>query len=296
MDLTHKIMPKKHRREVLKSLALTVPATFMAPYLFADSPLPKTKVSIGACDWSIGMHSNPEAIRVASEIGLDGVQVSLGKVNNDMHLRKREIQQQYKTLSKKYEVKISSLAIGELNQVPYKSDPRTDQWVSDSIDVAHDMNCEVILLAFFGKGDLKNDEEGTKRVIEKLQKVVPKAEDAGIILGIESWLDAKEHVRILEEVNSPNVQVYYDVANSNKMGYDIYEEIKWLGKDRICELHMKENGFLLGEGLVDFPKVRKSIDILNYKGWVQIEGAVPEGKSMMESYIHNLNYLREIYK
>lgn len=289
-------MINRQRREIVKKMALVTSGMLMAPGLFSKDGLKNIDISIGACDWSIGMHSNPEAMKLAAEIGLDGVQISLGTLANDMHLRRKEIQREYKKLSKKYKVAISSLAIGELNSVPYKSDPRTDQWVSDSIDVARKMKCEVVLLAFFGKGDLKNDEEGTKRVIEKLQKVAPKAEKAGIILGIESWLDAKEHLRILDAVQSPNVKVYYDVANSHKMGYDIYEEIKWLGKDRICEFHMKENGYLLGEGPVDFPKVRQSIDTLNYKGWVQIEGAVPPGKPILESYIHNLNYLREVYK
>lgn len=285
---------KPDRREILKYMALGIPALLVSGTRGLASPS-SPDISIGACDWSIGRHSDPQALKVASEIGLDGVQISLGKVSNNMHLREKNIQREYKKLSKKYGVKIASLAIGELNSVPYKSDPRTDGWVSDSIDVANDMDCTVVLLAFFGKGDLKNDVEGTQRVIEKLRKVAPKAEKQGVILGIESWLSAEEHVYIMDQVGSPNVKVYYDVANSHKMGYNIYEEIKWLGKDRICEFHMKENGNLLGQGKVNFDKVRESIEYLNYKGWVQIEGAVPSGGEMKESYIHNLQYLRKLY-
>jgi sugar phosphate isomerase/epimerase len=126
--------------------------------------------------------------------------------------------------------------------------------------------------------------------------VAPKAEKAGVILGIESWLSAEEHMAIIDAVGSPNLQVYYDVANSEKMGYDIYEEIRWLGKQgQICEFHMKENGFLLGEGAVDFKEVRKAIDDIGYEGWMQIEGAVPEGADMFESYVHNENYLRSLF-
>jgi len=36
------------------------------------------------------------------------------------------------------------------------------------------------------------------------------------------------------------------VCNSNDRGYDIYQEIRQLGK-RICEFHAKENGALLGQ-------------------------------------------------
>jgi hypothetical protein len=116
-----------------------------------------------------------------------------------------------------------------LNNIPYKSDERTIAWVSDSIDACKAMGCRVVLLAFFGNGDLKGDKAGTDEVVRRLKDVAPKAEKAGVILGIESWLSAEEHVDIIDRVGSPAVQVYYDVANSEKMGYDIYREIRWLG-------------------------------------------------------------------
>ena len=67
-------------------------------------------------------------------------------------LRKAEMQQQYKDAARKTGVEVASLAIGELNEIPYKSDPRTPAWVSDSIDVCAKMGTRVVLLAFFGDG------------------------------------------------------------------------------------------------------------------------------------------------
>ncbi|TQO39759.1 xylose isomerase-like TIM barrel protein, partial [Arenibacter algicola] len=130
--------------------------------------------------------------------------------------------------------------------------------------------------------------------IRRLKKVSRKAEDNGIILGIESWLSAEEHMEIISAVGSPNVKVYYDVANSHKMGYNIYEEIRWLGKKHICEFHAKENGYLLGQGRIDFEEVKKAIDEIKYEGWIQIEGAVPEKADMFDSYVLNNKYLRSV--
>ena len=157
------------------------------------------------------------------------------------------------------------------------------------------MGVGVILLAIFGEGDIKGDEAGTREVIRRLKIAAPVAEKAGVILGIESWLSAEEHVEILDAVGSPNVQVYYDVANSHKMGYDIYEEIRWLGKARICEFHCKENGYLLGTGPIDFAKVREAIEDIDYRGWVVIEGAIPEGAEMLPSYRSNLQLMRTLF-
>jgi sugar phosphate isomerase/epimerase len=180
-----------------------------------------------------------------------------------------------------------------MNQVPYKADPRTEQWVRDSIDVASALGVRVILLAFFEKGDLRDDADGQREVIRRLRQVAPYAEKRGVILGIESWLSAPDHVRIIDAVGSRNVQVYYDVANSTQMGYDIAAEIRQLGRERICEFHAKENGFLLGQGKIDFAAVRRAIDDIGFTGWLQIEGAVPKGQPVIESYVQNVRFMRQ---
>ena len=282
------------RRQVLKtSAALAGLATEPLWNIFA--PEPTMTYSIGACDWSIGMHSEVEALALAKKIGLDGVQVSLGKVENDMHLRSPEVQQAYRQAARQYGVAIAGIAIGELNQVPYKSAPETEQWVSDSIDVAQALGCQVVLLAFFSKGDLHDDPAGQQEVVRRLRKVAPKAEKAGVILGIESWLSADEHLAIIEAIGSKNVRVYYDLANSHKMGYNIYEEVARLGKEYICEIHAKENGYLLGQGRIDFVRVRDILKDIGYDGWIIIEGATPEGADITESYIANNRYVRSVF-
>jgi len=285
------------RRQLLirstKAAALLAASSRLAP-LWAQ-PEQRT-FQIGACDWSIGKTSDPGAMELAREIGLDGVQVSLGTLDNDMHLRRAEVRENHLALAQRHGVAIASLAIGALNNIPYKSDPRAIEWVSDSIDVCRALGCRVVLLAFFGKGDLKGDVEGTNEVVRRLKAVAPKAEKADVILGIESWLSAEEHMDIIERVGSRAVQVYYDVANSEKMGYDIYREIRWLGKqNQICEFHMKENDALLGQGRVDFHKVRAAIDDIGYSGWMQIEGAIPPDAPMIDSYKKNYRFLRDIF-
>lgn len=247
---------------------------------------------IGVCDWNLGKTSDIACFEVAKQIGLDGVQVSLGTVGNDMHLRKPEMQKAFLDASEKSGVRIASLAIGEMNNVPYKSDPRAEQWVADSIDVCRALRVRVVLLAFFGKGDLIDDKAGVVAVVEKLKKVAPKAEKARVQLGFESWLNAEQHMDILNRVGSPALKVYYDVGNMHLRGYDIYKEIRTLNKN-ICEFHAKDYDNLFGQGKIDFPKVRAAMDEIGYRGWIQIEGATPLG--LIESYKKDAEYLRSIF-
>ena len=53
---------------------------------------------------------DPASLAVAKQIGLDGVQVDMGTVANDMHLRRPEVQKAYLEASKRTGVAIASLA------------------------------------------------------------------------------------------------------------------------------------------------------------------------------------------
>ena len=286
------------RRQLLtKAAVLTALAPFqnLQKAFAADS---RRKFLIGACDWSLGKDSDPAAFDVAKQIGLDGLMVNMGSLKNNLHLRNKNIQQAYVEASRRTGVKISSLAIGELNNVPYKSDPQTEEWVWDSIDVARALGVSVILLAFFAKNDLRNDEAGKMEVIKRLKMVAPKAEKEGIILGVESYLDAAGHLDIIEGVGSKNVKAYVDFRNTADAGYDVLKEVKLLGRDNICELHMKENGFLLGQGSLPWQQIRDLMYEMGYygDGWMQIESAKPKDAEVVASYKHNLQFLQKLFR
>ncbi len=285
------------RREMIARAARLAGAGLAAKAALAFSPRPvqarNPGFKIGACDWTLGKRTDPTALQLAKELGLDGIQVDLGNPQDDLPLRKPEVQQKYLEMRKATGIPISSLAIGALNQVPLKSDPRAAQWVSDSVDVCKVFGVNVVLVAFFSKGDLSGDKPGIEAVIQRLREVAPKAEKAGVTLGVESWLDAEQHMEILDRVGSSAVQVYYDVGNSQKRGYDIFKEIRFLGK-HICEFHAKDNDDLYGKGTMNFSEVRRAMDDIGYRGWMQIEGTkLPLGPA--ESVRYDLEYLRGIF-
>src|SRR5664280_3079668 len=99
-------------RQSVQATAWLALAANCAP-LFAAAD--KRRFRLGACDWSIGKMGDPGAFEVAKEIGLDGVQVSLGTAADDMRLRKPDVRQQFKEAAKKAGLQVASLAIGELN-------------------------------------------------------------------------------------------------------------------------------------------------------------------------------------
>jgi sugar phosphate isomerase/epimerase len=266
---------------------LTLASQF-AP-LFAEET--KRRFKIGACQWSL-RNSGPECFDVAKKIGLDGVQVDMGSAGNDMHLRKPELQRAYLAAAKKSGSQISSLAIAEMNNIPLKNDARAEQWLADSIAVMKALNVKIVLVATFGKGDLIGDQTGIDHTVEVLKRLAPKAEAAGVIFGLENYLSAEENLGIIGRVGSSAVKVYYDVGNSTDKGYDIHREIRML-KGQVCEFHAKDGDFMLGQGRIDFHKVREAMDAIDYRGWIQIEAAAPH--DLVGDYKIDLAFLKGIF-
>jgi L-ribulose-5-phosphate 3-epimerase len=248
---------------------------------------------IGVCEWILGK-DGPEALEVAGQIGVDGIQLNFNTSGRPIHLQKPEVLDKYLEAAHKYDLKIPSIAIVELCNVPLKgNDPRAEQWLSESIDVCKATSSNVVMVPFFGKGDLLGDEKGTAVVVEKLKKITPKAQKAGVTLAVESYLTAQQHLDIINRVGSEAVGVYYDVANSQSKGYDICREIRLLGK-HIAEFHLKDNDDLYGKGSIDFPAVRNAIDDIDYRGWLVMEGS-KMSLGIEESCRYDLRYLRNIF-
>ncbi len=249
---------------------------------------------IGACDWNLGRAANPESFEVAKEIGLDGVQISMG-VLRGVNTTDPEVRRQYREATARTGLEIASLAIGEMNQVPLKSDPQAAEWLAQSIGVCKDLELGIVMPAFFGKGDLDmGNTAEIDRGVGVLKDVAPSAEKAGVVIGLENYLSAADNLKLIDRVGSPALSVYYDVGNSTDKGYDILAEIRELGrKGLLCQLHAKDGRHRLGEGRIDFRKVRGALDDIGYSGWLVLEAAAPNG--LMVDYPHYARFLRGIF-
>jgi L-ribulose-5-phosphate 3-epimerase len=255
----------------------------------------KSGMKFGMCDWSIGRH-DPSVFDVAREIGLDGVEVSIGYPEDGLQLRKPEVQKAYLEASRKTGLSIPSTAMGVLNNVPLMSEPKAALWVADGIEATAKLGAKSMLLAFFSKGELKEDDkENLRRVTEALIELAPRAEKAGVTLGFESYLSAKMLIGILDEVKSPGLQVYYDVYNNAHVKHNPLEEMRLLGRKRICQVHFKDRPFLdPGSGTVDWPAVVKVLREIKYDGWIVLETGSPN-KDIVADTKKNLAYAKGLF-
>ena len=99
--------------------------------------------------------ADPAALEVAKQIGLDGVQVSLGTVVTICTCAAPRCSSNTKTQPKSWRRGVVA-GHRRAEQHPLQERPAHDSWVSDSIDVCRAMNCRVILARVFHHDDLRN--------------------------------------------------------------------------------------------------------------------------------------------
>jgi len=251
-------------------------------------------LKIGVTDWNLRLTGKVEAVETAARLGFDGVQVSLGRkpVDGKLPLDDEVVQQQYLTAAKIRKIPLDGTCLDILHVNYLKNDKLGQKWVTDSIPITKKLNARVILLPFFGKGALTTHEE-MDYVGDALREIAPEAEKAGVILGLEDTISAEDNVRIMERSKSPAVLTYYDVGNSTEGGFDVQKEIRWLGKERICQFHLKDNPHYLGEGKIDFPALLKTIEDIEFHGFANLETSCPSN-SVDDDMIRNLHFVRRL--
>ncbi|MGH9720679.1 MAG: sugar phosphate isomerase/epimerase family protein [Bryobacteraceae bacterium] len=249
-------------------------------------------LKIGVTDWNLRMTGQSEAVEMAKKIGFDGVEVSLGRkpVDNRLPLDNDEVQKRYIQEARKHNLHLAGTCLDILHVNYLKNDKLGQKWVADSIPITKKLDARVVLLPFFGKGALQTTEE-MDYVADALKDIAPEAERAGILLGLENTISAENNVRILDRVRSKALKVYYDVGNSTNQGFDVVKEIRWLGRDRICQFHLKDNPNYLGQGKIDFPGVMKAIADLKFDGFANLETSTPS-KSVEADMSKNLQFIR----
>jgi sugar phosphate isomerase/epimerase len=249
---------------------------------------------IGVTDWNLQQTGKIEAVALAAKLAFDGVQVSLGRkpVSDKLPLDDSSIQAQYVAAAKQYGIALSGTCLDILHGDHLKDNPRAQKWVADSIPITANLKAEVVLLPFFGKASLTNHTE-MDYVGGLLKDLAPVAEKAGVILGLEDTISAEDNVRIMDRAGSPAVKIYYDVGNSTAGGFDVVKEIRWLGAQRICQMHLKDNPHYLGEGSIDFVAVMKAIMDIDFQGFANLETDCPS-KSVEDDMTRNLKFIRAL--
>jgi sugar phosphate isomerase/epimerase len=168
-----------------------------------------------------------------------------------------------------------------------------------SIVAAEFLGASVVLVAAFRERCQRMaDESSYGPVVRNLERVAGVAADAGVVLGLETSLSPEDNRRLVNMVNHPAVRVYYDVHNFEFYGHkgQAVPGISVVGKDRLCQVHLKNEKKLLAEpGLVDWTAAVRALRGIQYEGWYVFETAHADAEQCIEATERNIEFVRGVY-
>jgi sugar phosphate isomerase/epimerase len=270
----------------------------------AESPLANERYKIGVCDWMILKRQKLGAFKWTKDIGADGVEVDMGSLGQretfENQLADPAVRKQFLDTARDAGLEICSLAMSGFYAQSFAERPTVPQMVQDCIDTMVAMQVKVAFLPLGVLGDLVKRPELRPAVVERLQVIGPKAEAADVVIGVETALDAAAEVDLLAEIGSPAIRSYFNFANALQNGRDLITELRTLGKERICQIHCTdEDGVLLQDNKrLDMPKVKQTLDDMDWSGWLVIERSrdASDSRNVLKNFGSNAAYLDTIFQ
>jgi L-ribulose-5-phosphate 3-epimerase len=293
-----------NRRNFLKTSVLLSSAYLMPNSLlaFADN---SQRYKIAVIDLMILKRQKISALDLTKEIGADGLEVDMGGLGNrdtfDNKLADPEIRNNYISKAKELNLEICSLAMTGFYAQSFATRPTYQQMVGDCLKTCQQMGVKVAFLPLGVQGDLVKNPELRPAIIERLKVVGKMAKKAGVVIGIETALNATEEVKLLKEIGSKHIQIYFNFSNPLKEGRDLIQEIKILGKNRICQIHCTdEDGvWLENNKRLNMHQVKATLDQMKWKGWLVIErsrDATLSSRMVKENFGANTKYMKSVFQ
>ncbi len=259
---------------------------------------------IAVCDWMILKRQKLGAFQLTKDIGADGVEVDMGSLGDretfDNQLTNAAVRQQFFDKARELGLEIPSLAMSGFYAQSFATRPTVPRMVQDCIDTMQAMNVKVAFLPLGVLGDLVKHPELRSAIVERLRAMGKQAEMAGVVIGIETALDAVGEVKLLEEINSPAIKSYFNFANALQNGRDLHAELRTLGKDRICQIHCtnQDGVWLENDPKMDLVKVKQTLDEMGWSGWLVIERSrdASDSRNVKRNFGANATYLRKVFQ
>lgn len=264
----------------------------------------KQRYKVAVVDLMILKRQKLGAFQLAKDIGADGVEVDMGGLGAretfDNQLTNAATRQQFLSKASELGLEIPSLAMTGFFAQSFAERPTVPRMIQDCVDTMTAMNVKIAFLPLGVKGDLVKNPELRPAIVERLKMAGAIAGKAGVVIGVETSLSAAEEVKLLEEVGSPAIKIYFNFSNALQNGRDLHQELRMLGKDRICQIHAtNEDGvWLENDPKIDLAKVKRTLDDMGWSGWLVVERSrdAKEPTNVRKNFTANVAHLKKVFQ
>jgi alpha-L-rhamnosidase len=244
------------------------------------------------------------AIELAKEVGADGLELDLGglgkNISFDNKLSDKKQRDLFISECNRLGIQFSSLALSAFYGQSFARRDNYEQLLDECISTMKAMGIKVAFLPLGNQSDIVKEPELYSIVLERLKVAAKKAEAAGVVIGIETTLPAKEEAKLLDKIHSPAIKSYVNFSSVLKRKGNIIKDLKTLGKDRIIQIHATNtDGFWIeNDPALNMPEIKKTLDKMGWSGWLVVERSrdVKDVHNVKKNYTANTLYLKSVFQ
>ncbi len=266
--------------------------------------LKKQRYKVAVCDWMILKRQKLGSFALAAEIKADGIELDMGGLGKrptfDSKLGDPIERQKFLDKSKETGVGISSIAMSGFYAQSFAKRDSITLMINDCVATMKNMKVKVAYLPLGTESDLNKNPELRPIIIERLKWAGKQVGKIGGVIAIETSLNATEEKKLLDEIGCKYIKSSFNFANAVDNGRDITTELKILGKKHLAQIHASttDNVWLENDKNVDMPKIKKTLDEMNWKGWLIVERSrdVTQVHNVKANYGANVAYLKKFFQ
>lgn len=222
-----------------------------------------------------------DSIRKVAELGFDGVELAIRD-------SKKVDLEEIKELVRHYHLEVPAIGTGQAwsEEGLSFSDPRVKvrekaiARIKDHIDFAAEFSAQVIIGLIRGRiEDRVSREDAEKWSLDCVQECARLAQGLKVGLTLEplnryetNFINTvAEGIEFIKKVDLPNIGTLIDTFHMNIEEVSLYESIV-RAKDYITHVHLADsNRWAPGSGHLDFAQVIKTLEKINYEGYLSAE-------------------------
>ena len=260
---------------------------------------------VAACDWMMLKRQKLGEFKLASEIGADGVEMDMGPLGQrilfDNKLRDPHFQQLFRHTADSIGVKVPSIAMSGFFAQSFLKRENYRDLINDCLQTMAVMDSRVAFLPLGGSGhEWKEKGDARTELVRRLHEVGEMARLAGKVIAIRTQLDARANIKLLKEVKSDGIKIYYNLQDAVDNGRDPAKELMQLGAKRVAQIHasLTDSVTLDVDPRIDMYRIKKTLDEMNWSGWLVVERSrnAKDVKNVKGNYGRNVAYLKKIFQ
>jgi len=287
-------------------VVITLLTVLQPESLCAQAAREHARYRVAVCDWMILKRQKLGSFQLAKDISADGVEVDMGGLGQrwtfDNRFHEPAEGEHFRRTADSLGICVPSIAMSGFFAQNFI---RRSNYMVPVADCLHTMDVFGATVAFLPLGGSGTDwqRSGTadrRELVRRLHAVGEMARAQGKVIAIRTALNAADDIRLLKEIGSEGIKIYYNLQDAVDQGRNPAAEILKLGSSRIAQIHasLTDSVTLDRDPRIDMTAVRRALDRIDYSGWLVVERSRDAGdvRNVKGNFGTNVAYLKEIFK